>query len=290
MLTRMVSVLALVGGGALALAEEPSDVVYFQGPPAFGHERTFVMAHGFEGKVVKGAPYSGEAVTEIVQTLADGNRIVRKTTASIARDSEGRTRREHALGAIGPVIVADEAPHLVFIHDPVAGVSYVLDVESRVARKLPPLPRATNAAAGAPGPAEDVPALPPPAPPGSGAMPLPPLMHFNKRLPKPETESLGRQTIEGIDADGTREMVTIPAGEIGNEKEIRIVSERWYSPELQAVVMSRRSDPRLGETTYRLTGINRAEPDRTLFEVPQGFTLTDGPPEQGIRHRQLGGK
>jgi hypothetical protein len=222
-------------------------------------------------------------VTEIVQTLADGNRIVRKTTAAVARDAEGRTRREHVLGAIGPVIVADKAPHLVFIHDPVAGVSYVLEVDSRVARKLPPLPRPASASEGEPGPPADAVEL---APPGAGAPPLPPLKPFTRRLPKPETESLGRQTIEGIDAEGTRETIAIPAGEIGNEKEIRIVSERWYSPELQAVVMSRRSDPRLGETTYRLTGISRVEPDRALFEVPQGFTLKEGPPERGLRHRQ----
>jgi hypothetical protein len=291
MLTRRGSVLglvvALVGVGALALAEERSDVVYFQGPPEFGgHEGAFVMAHGFEGKVVKGAPYSGEAVTEIVQTLADGNRIVRKTTAAVARDSEGRTRREHTLGAIGPVIVADKAPHLVFIHDPVAGVSYVLDVDSREARKLPPLPRRASSAEGEARPPADAVEVAPPPPPGTAAVPLPPMRTFTRRLPKPETEALGRQTIEGIDAEGTRETIAIPAGEIGNEKEIRIVSERWYSPELQTVVMSRRSDPRLGETTYRLTGINRAEPDKALFEVPQGFTLKEGPPERGIRHGQ----
>jgi hypothetical protein len=292
MLTRRgwIVVVALAAVGALAWAEEPQDVLYFQGPQAFGHEGAFVMAHGFEGKVVKGAPYSGEAVTEIVQTLADGNRIVRKTTAAVARDSEGRTRREHTLGAIGPVVVADKSPHMVFIHDPVASVSYVLELDNHVARKLPPLPRVAGAPRGGPQPPADAVEVAPPAPPDAGAVPLPPMRTFTRRLPKPETESLGKQTIEGIDAEGTRETITIPAGEIGNEKEIRIVSERWYSPELQTVVMSHRSDPRLGETTYRLTGINRAEPDKTLFEIPQGFTLKEGPPEGGIRHVRHQGK
>jgi hypothetical protein len=184
------------------------------------------------------------------------------------------------------VVVADKSPHLVFIHDPVAGVSYVLEVDNHVARKLPPLPRGASSTEGEPRPPADAVEVVPPPPPGAAAMALPPMRTFTRHLPKPETESLGRQTIEGIDAEGTRETLTIPAGEIGNEKEIRIVSERWYSPELQTVVMSHRSDPRLGETTYRLTGINRAEPDRTLFEVPQGFTLKEGPPERGIRHRQ----
>ncbi|HEX8686715.1 MAG TPA: hypothetical protein VF654_09435, partial [Pyrinomonadaceae bacterium] len=60
---------------------------------------------------------------------------------------------------------------------------------------------------------------------------------------------------------------------IGNERAIQITSERWYSPELQVVVMTRHSDPRFGETTYRLTNVTRAEPDRSLFEVPAGYAL-----------------
>jgi hypothetical protein len=92
----------------------------------------------------------------------------------------------------------------------------------------------------------------------------------------PETqESLGRQTIEGVQAEGSRTTVTIPAGAIGNERPIQVVSERWYSPELQTLVMTRHSDPRFGETTYRLTNVSRSEPDHSLFEVPAGYKITD---------------
>jgi hypothetical protein len=98
-----------------------------------------------------------------------------------------------------------------------------------------------------------------------------------RETPKfPEThESLGKQTVEGVEAEGTRNTITIPAGTIGNERAIQIVSERWYSPELQAVVMTKHSDPRFGETTYRLTNISRGEPDHSLFELPAGYTITD---------------
>jgi len=95
-------------------------------------------------------------------------------------------------------------------------------------------------------------------------------------LPK-KTESLGKQVIEGVEAVGARSTLTIPAGEIGNRLPIEIVDERWYSPELQVLVMSKHHDPRSGETIYRLTNINRAEPDRSLFEVPLDFTLTESP-------------
>jgi hypothetical protein len=91
-------------------------------------------------------------------------------------------------------------------------------------------------------------------------------------------ESLGKQNIEGVEAEGTRTTVTIPAGEIGNERPIEIVSERWYSPELQLVVMTRNSDPRSGETTYRLTNISRTEPAKSLFEVPADYTVKEGKP------------
>jgi len=89
-------------------------------------------------------------------------------------------------------------------------------------------------------------------------------------------EDLGKQTIEGVEAQGTRVTITIPTGEIGNERPIEIVNERWYSPELQMDVLTRHDDPRTGETTYRLTNINRAEPVRSLFEVPTDYTISEG--------------
>ncbi|HEY1403787.1 MAG TPA: hypothetical protein VGB05_06655, partial [Pyrinomonadaceae bacterium] len=93
---------------------------------------------------------------------------------------------------------------------------------------------------------------------------------------KPVTESLGKQMIEGVEAEGTRTTITFPAGMMGNERPINIVSERWYSAELQTVVLTKHSDPRFGETSYRLTNINRSEPSRTLFEVPSDYTVKEG--------------
>ena len=99
----------------------------------------FASEMSFGGKLVKGAPYSAEAVTESTQTLSDGNRIVNKSTSSIYRDSEGRTRREQTLRAIGP-FASDGAPwQTIHISDPVAAVSYVLDPRAQVARKMPPM-------------------------------------------------------------------------------------------------------------------------------------------------------
>ena len=205
-------------------------------------------------------PYTAEAVTEITQTLADGNRIAHQTKATIARDSRGRIRREHDAMFLGPLVAERNAP-LVTITDPSRGTHVTLDNERRVAF------RAKRGALAAPPDRQLVKAGRPA--PGSGAIaPVPTDVR---------TEQLGEKEIEGVRAEGTRTVMTIPAGAIGNELPIEVVSERWYSPDLQVVVMSRRFDPRFGETIYRLTNIVRVEPPADLFEVPEGFRTDEGP-------------
>src|SRR5215813_863942 len=88
-------------------------------------------------KVVKGAPYSATAITETVQTLSDGNQIIRKNELKLYRDSEGRTRMEQTLETIGKWAADGEAQQNIFINDPVAGVSYSLDPRARAAYKNP---------------------------------------------------------------------------------------------------------------------------------------------------------
>ena len=86
-------------------------------------------------------------------------------------------------------------------------------------------------------------------------------------------EDLGQQVIEGVMAKGTRTTTVIPAGAIGNELPITVTSEEWFSPDLNVLVMTKHADPRSGETTYRLTGITRGEPDPSLFDLPAGVTI-----------------
>ena len=278
-----------------------------EGTPPQDHTFVFVSSEmNFDGKLVKGAPYSAQAVTETTQTLADGNRIVNKSAAAVYRDSEGRTRREQTLRAIGPFATAGEAPQTIFINDPVAGVNYALDSRSMVARKMSPMkfefkfekpPEGVKSAdAQAKTPAPDrievhsdvfyTGAPPPPTPP-PGVESAGLVMQWHGGEKSGKTESLGKQTIEGVEAEGTRNVTTIAAGAIGNDRPIEIVFERWYSPELQTVLMTRHTDPRFGETTYRLTNISRDEPARSLFEVPAGYTVKEaGGPGEKIRMRK----
>jgi hypothetical protein len=257
---------------------EETDKIMVVGAPrpgvTMGGAESFVffssMEGGFDSKVVKGSPYSAEATTETVQTLSDGNRIVRKNSATIYRDGDGRTRREQTLNVIGPWTSAGDPPKTIFINDPVARINYILEPKTQTARKMgvPQLAPgqtfsriATATGAGTPG----VRVI------ENGGPNL-----ERTELLKPKVESLGRQTIEGVEAEGTRTTITILAGQIGNERPIEIVSEKWYSPELQTIVMSKRTDPMAGETTYKLTNINRSEPSRALFEVPAGYTVKEG--------------
>jgi hypothetical protein len=287
---------------------EVDELFIAQGP--VGVEPPQVEIHGdnliflatemsFAGKLVKGAPYSAQAVTESVQMLTDGNRIVRKNTAQIYRDTEGRTRRDQTLGYIGPYSTVGDVPQTVFINDPVAGVHYILDPAKKTARKLPRVElrfkvegdasqarqRATEDAIAqkieiergmvfqrVPGPEAPPQAPLAPPPPGEGMRVE---FHSSQSKHEAKTEKLEARSFDGVMAEGTRTTMTIPAGEIGNEQPIQIVDERWYSPELQVVIMTRHSDPRSGETTYRLTNISRTEPAASLFQVPSDYSVKD---------------
>jgi hypothetical protein len=88
---------------------------------------------------------------------------------------------------------------------------------------------------------------------------------------------LGTQPVEGVPAQGTRITRTIDAGQMGNALPIVITTETWFSPELKVLVISKSSDPRIGDTTYKLTNIQRTEPDPVLFQVPADYTIRDQP-------------
>lgn len=288
MIRRFLMVLSLLAIAAGSLrAQEPADVIHYTSPVNIQFMSGPIA---FDTEPVLGAPYSAEAVTDIVQKLADGNRIVRQNKSQISRDSQGRTRREEGFAMFGPLVNGPrgDEPRNVQISDPSTGTTVMLDLQTRTAHKMPAPPRLMlrNKIAGVNGdpavePAEKITvqkfemAMPGPDTRG-GVM-------FNRRVEaiagthveKPVVESLGTQFMEGIAVEGTRTTVTIPAGQIGNELPIQIVSERWYSPDLKVLVMSRQSDPRFGETTYRLTNLTRNEPAAHLFAIPADFTIVE---------------
>src|SRR5580700_11627175 len=264
------SAFAQTGGFSVAQTAGP---VPGPGPVTIGVAGAF--ARGSAAAPVVGAPYSATVTNESVQTLADGNRIVQSSSGTIARDSQGRTRQDTMLPPIGNLSAAN-APHLIFIHDPVAQTSYTLNLTDKTAQKmpvppLPPLPlpllngkgdgldvaiadvaiaSGAEVSRGARGPAgagpdalyiqtNDMGAA-------SGQLPPPPMIAQKVFLTNDQgqatTEDLGSQTMEGVFVTGLRTTHTIPAGQIGNDKPISIVTEVWTSPDLKTIVYSKRSD------------------------------------------------
>ena len=280
------------------------------------------LAGGRARDVVKNAPFTADVVYEKRQVLADGNRIVKKTESTFARDGVGRTRQQRG-------------PNRVIIDDPIAGRTYLVRPESRLAVRVPrtsgaplvdivppapPVPPMSPTPPALPTPPAALGTAPPPAvvreievspgrvvvqnrerdgkrdvhvevirigraePGTAGTTPhalpepmLPPLTLHGQPLAlattrgEGATESLAARDIEGVRAEGTRTTYTLPAGAIGNEKPIVTTSERWFSPELHVVVLATTSDPRTGETMYRLSNIRRGEPPADLFRVPSDF-------------------
>jgi hypothetical protein len=254
------------------------------------------------GMPVKGAPYSGEEVNETNQVLADGTRIHRETSAMVYRDSEGRTRRETP----DNIIINDPVANTTYILNPktMTGQKLTTMVQFSSFRKA-----GTAVGGGGAGTISTF-EMKMESDGGSPVIalngePLDPnklqaLMAHAKTTgdnavftsdtmvtthvmggamagpmmaKKMAGEPMGKRTIEGVDAEGTQTVNTIKAGSIGNDRDIQVTGESWYSPELQMTVMSKHSDPRTGEESFRLININRNEPAAYLFQVPAGYTI-----------------
>jgi hypothetical protein len=250
-----------------------------------------------ETRTIKSAPYSAEVVTDHIQQLADGNRIVEHSSGRVYRDREGRVRREEDRPSGNPSIS---------IVDPVSGESYSLDPELRIAWKssaqvgvaiMNKLDAAKMEAAKVEGAkaeaemkrraelgtvlemrrkeearrAETV-----IVEAGGGIVTM-------KRSPnggeQHKEEALAAKTLEGVRVEGRRMTTTIAAGAIGNEWPITIVSEEWTSPDLQVLVLTDRKDPRNGDSSYKLQRIQRGDPSPSLFQVPSDYEVR----ETGIR-------
>jgi hypothetical protein len=258
---------------------------------------TKMQVIGLQGGImsnVKGAPYSGEQITENTQILGDGTRIHNENAVKVYRDNEGRVRRE--------------TPDMISIFDPVAGVGYTLNPHTFTGSKMqvsvsvkggPNSFSYSASASSADGKmlqvytnSKTATVTSDGAGVGSGVgssvgtgggagggffySAAGPNIAFSKALKLGKAESLGSQTMEGVNVQGERRTHTIEAGEIGNDRAIQTIDEHWYSPDLQLDVMTKHSDPRTGEQTTRLVDIRRGDPDASLFQVPASYTINEG--------------
>jgi len=214
------------------------------GPPPPPNARFIGAELRFGDKLVKGQPFSADTIIEDTRLLFDGSTVKKAVTGAIYRDSSGRTRREQPLEMVGGVNVVgagNKAQKLVFINDFGSRTQYFLDQNNRVARKSR-TPDNT----------------PPP--------------DMDDR-PGAKIVSDGTKTIEGVTCNLTRTEFEIPAGQLGNDKPLKVVSEKCFSPELQVVIMSSHNDPVSGLHVFKLTNIKRTEPAADLFTVPSDYRI-----------------
>jgi hypothetical protein len=267
----------------------PGADVHMQSGPVGG----FSVAFNEKVEVVKGHGYEADAVTETVQTLADGSHISHKMVAAVARDAEGRTMRTETLDGMGLWGTAnDKQVKITMVFDPVAGTHIHWQSDSKTATVMPMPHMAVMGTASIPSSSAEVGgvvtnrtfttevvteggAMPPTPGPGTivfGGM----QEHLERAGPSSSnetTEQLGTRMIEGVEAVGTRVTQVIPAGTIGNDKDLVTTRESWFSPELKIVVSSIRNDPRFGQIRYTLNNILLAEPNASLFQPPAGYTV-----------------
>ncbi len=203
---------------------------------------------------VSGKPFSGTEIRSSVQTLADGTRVEKSDTGLYHRDDKGRAR--------------SEGKTIAMIFDPVGGFRYDLNMAMKTYTRIPINSNTTYSFGVV----------------GNGTFYNSSTTNTNDKAgqgtagvrpsadTKPVTEELPSQTINGVFARGSRVTTTFPKGTFGNDREVKLVSERWSSDDLRVLVKSTTSDPRFGVNSYELTNVVRAPPDPALFQVPAGFT------------------
>ncbi|HEY7333736.1 MAG TPA: hypothetical protein VH639_02555 [Bryobacteraceae bacterium] len=230
-----IATLILVGLGPLQGQDAGKLLYQVLGPSIFD---TTVLDEGFGAKVVRGKPFSATEERHSLQILGDGTRIETTQKNRLFRDSQGRTRVEEMNGTAS-------------IFDPVAGFRAEIDPAAKTARKggFVALNRLFLRTQPAPG--------------------------STKGVMSETTENLKPQLVNGVMAQGVRTTMVIPKGQIGNDRDIKVVTERWVSNDLQMLIKSTNSDPRFGETTYQLTGIDQREPDASLFQIPASYTVVN---------------
>jgi hypothetical protein len=218
-------------------------------------------------------PYSATVKTTVVQKLVDGTTITRVTTTKEARDSAGRTMRQTSLyvpngaPAIVSTVVVDPGRHTMtqwISQSKQATVFHMPEPKSLPAH----LSTATSAGAG--GSSSSVPAD---GQPGNATAAVP-------RIRNRQRQQLGGKTIAGVYAEGTRITMTIPEGAEGNDRPMTTVNETWRSPDLNINLLTVNEDPRSGTRTNEVTEPDRAEPDPSDFQVPEGYTLKEQNPAQ----------
>lgn len=257
MKTYLLVAAAVVIQAAIAVAQTAPAVANFQQVQSLGNNVGvgIIWPAAAAGRWMAGKPYSATIVTHTVQLLADGSQIEGGMSETIYRDEQGRTRTE------------PNNSKFVRIVDPVAGLGYNLDTAAKTAAT-----QEIMAGRGPQGNTKQAIATNPPK-----RSPYEFATEQAKHSPNLTVEDLGTHFVNGVQAQGARVTNAIPVGAIGNNRELKVVSERWESSDLGLLIKTVTTDPRFGTTTYDLTNFVQGPPDPSLFRVPSDYTVTPLP-------------
>ena len=192
-------------------------------------------------------PFTAKVELETANQLADGTLIIHKTYNIIARDQLGRTHNE-ARKWMDSATGAEPKILRIELYDPRSRTRTTIFPETKFVRywTQTAAPSASDAA-------------------GTGG----------KGQPEVTRENLGPDTIEGLAVRGTRVNQTYAVGTLDNDRPLTIATESWYSDEMKINLLTKRTDPRYGVQTVRVTELRREEPDASMFSAPQEYRVAD---------------
>jgi hypothetical protein len=234
-------------------------------------------------QTVVGKPFSATEERKTVQTLGDGTQLENSDSNLFYRDSQGRTRVEQTVNGRTRILISDPVDHTNIVLDPTTKTARKNSLMAQSGQAMPTaVMRSGGAGGGGAGGAAAGPVVAAGGGGGAGgrvgAAYADGYVAGQARAIRDlnlNTENLGVQTVNGVAADGTRVTQVVLAGQIGNNRDIHIVNERWYSGDLQLLVKTVNSDPRFGVTTYEMTKIVQGVQDPALFQIPADYTVSE---------------
>lgn len=262
---RRYCVALLAGGGLLGLATWGTQLLG-QEPGAQAPQKRATVVHTRDGGVNEvmqsivvppklGAPFTLTLETEWVRQLYDGGTTTLVNRRKIARDAAGRIFQERVALVPKSQDRGRSIRSMVQIFDPATHTRYdcfyleqtqrceILNDNRSTATVYKPMSPPTG-----------------PLPGNQGSA-----IH----------EDLGKRLIAGVETEGTHDTLIYNPGVYGNDREMTVENEFWWSPQIGLNLLSIRNDPRTGKQTFTVTELVLGDPDPALFEVPEGFQMVD---------------
>lgn len=214
---------------------------------------SMTIQNGKPEKPVVGLPIIADQSVRNVMHLANGMAVTRELKGHFYRSADGVERYEGTVVSTDPANPAP--PVLVYILDRVKRTTVLLNAKLMTAtvQHLPDNATITISFL---------------------ALQVQPQFRTIKQEDV-TTNDLGKHTQDMRELVGKRITATIPAGKIGNDQPLQVVSEEWISQQDKLIVKQEEQNPLSGERTFALTNIRSEEPDPALFEIPKGYTVKE---------------